>query len=303
MTVSASFLPSRAPIPFDGYLYSVSPWGHLTGAPICALEHLQVMRPFFHGICLILCEHGPLEDRARAADVPTRCIPFEFRGLRNAGLWRFLRNFAAVVRSRWTYVWEVRRMLKDKPGILHVHSRAAHLPYALLAGWWARVPVVVTLHEPWKGGAEARTEVWMIRMLADHMIYLSREMFRQYQPFIKRNTSIVYNHSPMGCVIQPLSNRDRLVITMPARMGHRKGSDVFLEVCRLLRDRGRRFEPQMVGGWNSQEERQVALDFIRTTSRTLSSNCPLKRAPAMRLPAFSRKNFLPKVAQSPAARN
>ena len=47
-------------------LYSASPWSNLTGAPICALEHLCVLRPFFDEVCLVLNQPGELEDRARS---------------------------------------------------------------------------------------------------------------------------------------------------------------------------------------------------------------------------------------------
>ena len=122
-------------------LYSASPWGNLSGAPICALEHARVLKDSFDEVCLVLCQHGLLEDRAREAGIPVWCSPFAFRGLRRGGAGKFYRHVGEVARSRWTYVRELSRLLKEKPGILHIHSRAAHLPYALLAGWWARVPV------------------------------------------------------------------------------------------------------------------------------------------------------------------
>ncbi len=243
-------------------LYSVSPWGNLTGAPICALEHLRVLKGSFDEVGLVLCQHGPLEDRAREAGVPTWCFPFAFRGLRHAGAGKFLRNIGEVVRSRWAYVRGLHRLLKEKPGILHIHSRAAHLPYALLAGWWARVPVVVTIHEPWTGGGEAWSELWMIRRLADHVVFLSQEMARQHPGFLRRKGSVAYNHVEVENL--PPAPRLRALprVVMPAVMCHRKGFDVFLEVCRRLREAGLGFEAWMVGGWDLDSDRRQAMEFL-----------------------------------------
>ena len=262
MTTLAADSPLPDPAIFSGCLYSAAPWGHLTGAPICALEHLLALKSHFREVRLVLCEHGPLEDRACAAGIATTCLPFEFRGLRQAGPWKFVRNIAFVMRSRWRYVRSLRRMLLERPGILHVHSRAAHLPYALLAGRWAGVPMVVTLHEPWKDGFEARTEVWLIRRWADQVVFLSQEMRRQYRPYLRDRGAVVYNYlkpAPVGAD----SRRDPPVIALPARLGHRKGVDVFLEACRILRDSGIRFEPWLVGEWNSDEERRQAYEYTR----------------------------------------
>ena len=82
-----------------GCLYSAAPWSNLSGSPICALEHLLTLRGTFDEVRLVLCQHGPLEDRARAAGVPVWCAPFEFRGLRRAGLLTF--RWLSAIRGPW----------------------------------------------------------------------------------------------------------------------------------------------------------------------------------------------------------
>ncbi len=243
-----------------GCLYSAAPWASLSGAPICALEQLVALRPFFDGVRLVLCEHGELEERARAADVPVWCSPFAFRGLRQAGLRKFIGGIGAVVRSRWAYVRGLRRLLKEKPGVLHIHSRAAHLPYALLAGRWAGVPVAVTMHEPWEGGWEAYSELWLIRLFADRVVFLTNAMVAQY-PKVLKQVDVVYNHCEIPAERNPPAN-PRLRILMAGRMSQAKGADLFLQICLHLKERGVPFDARMVGPWLADADRAEAGETI-----------------------------------------
>jgi len=244
-------------------LYSASPPDGLSGGPVCALDHLKVLKTGFDGTCLVLCEQTPLADRARAADIPVWCSPFTRLGLRKGGLLRFIRGIVPVVRSRWAYVSGLRRMLKQKPGVLHVHSRAMHLPYALLAGRWARVPVVVTLHEPWTGGWEAWVQLCMIRWLAQRVVFLTEVMKRQHPRFLGKVAEVVYNHCPPAPEKTTVSAHVRPRVVMAARMTRAKGTDVFLQACRRLKDEGLRFEAWLVGPWPRPEERAATEDYVR----------------------------------------
>ena len=244
-------------------LYSAAPPDGLSGGPVCALDHLRALKPAFDGTCLVLCEQSPLADRAQAADVPVWCSPFTRLGLRQGGLRRFIRGIVPVVRSRWGYLAGLHRMLKQEPGILHVHSRAMHLPYALLAGRWARVPVVVTIHEPWTGGWEAWFQLCMIRWLARRVVFLTEVMKRQHPRFLGKLAEVVYNHCPLAPekMSAPANARPRVVLA--ARMTRAKGTDVFLQTCRRLNGEGARFEAWMVGPWPRPDERAAAEDYIR----------------------------------------
>ena len=247
---------------FEGCLFSAAPWGNLSGSPICAREHLLALRGSFDEVCLVLSQHGPLEDRARAGGVPVWCAPFEFRGLRRAGLRGWLRGAGAVVRSRWTYVSGLRRRLRETPGLLHVHSRAPHLPYALLAARWARMPAVVTIHEPWTGGGEAILDLLWAKCLATRVVFLSQAMVRQHPGWFRGGGQVVYNWHPPVAERPPAAGNPPLM-ALVARLGRAKGIGVFLETCRRLRDRGTSFRAWLVGEWNSAEERREAEDFIR----------------------------------------
>ena len=244
-----------------GCLYSAAPWSNLSGSPICALEHLLTLRGTFDEVRLVLCQHGPLEDRARAAGVPVWCAPFEFRGLRRAGLRGWLGGFGAVVRSRWAYVRGLRRQLRDRPGILHVHSRAPHLPYALLAARWARTPAVVTIHEPWAGGGEALVDLLWAKGLAARVVFLTQAMVRQHPRWFRGGRVVFNYHAPLPERPPPAGNPP--LMALPGRLGRAKGVDVFLETCRRLRERGTAFRAWLVGEWNSAEERREADDYVR----------------------------------------
>lgn len=154
-------------------------------------------------------------------------------------------------------------MLKDKPGVLHIHSRAAHLPYALLAGWLARVPVVVSIHEPGGVGQEAWLDWWMIRFFADWVVFPADNIQRQYVGLLEERRSVLRYSHPVAPVREPVVGRT-LRIALPGRMGCRKGYDVFLETCRVLREEGVVFEAWFAGGgWSSEREQVQAREFIR----------------------------------------
>ena len=247
----------------SGCLHAAAPWANLTGAPLCALEHLQALRPYFDDVCLVLPDAGDLEGRAAAAQIPVWRSPLVFRGLRAGGAGRFVRGLGPVVRSRWAYVRGLVRRLRKKPGLLHVHSRAPHLPYALLAGWLARAPVVVTIHEPWTGGAEDWFDALLIRWFAARTVFPAAAVAAAYPAFLRRHAVLARYFSTPPPALPPSASADRPRIGLPARLGRRKGVDVFLDVCRRLREGGVAFEAWMGGGgWESEEARQSASDFL-----------------------------------------
>ena len=255
-------------------LYAVAPPAGMTGGAICALEHLQVLRPDFEECILVMSESSPLAARAQQAGIPVWCSPFINRGLRRAGPLRFFRYIREVAQSRWAYFTGLRRLLKEKPGIVHIHSRAAHLPYSLLAAKLAHVPAVVTLHEPWDGGFEAWTELALVRLLADKVILLTRAMVVQH-PRCLRRAEVVPNHAELPPP-RTGSGNARPLLAIVGRMVKSKGTDVFLEVCRRLAAAGQNYDAWMVGAWPVAAERAEA--------ERLLAECQLQERVAIRGP-------------------
>ena len=242
-------------------LYSASPWSNLTGAPICALEHLCVLRPFFDEVCLVLNQPGELEDRARSEGIPVWKSDLLFRGLRQGGIGRFVSGIGAVARSRLSYVSGLTRQLRRAPGILHVHALAPHLPYALLAGRLAGVPRVVTIHEPIGNTRETRMDLRVVQCLAALVVFLSEHMAQSSPAFLQHKGVVIPNHAEL-LEVQTKTPARRPCFVMAARMGRRKGVDLFLDICRRLKESGLDFEACLVGEWATEEIRQQSMAFL-----------------------------------------
>ncbi len=249
---------------FPYRLYSISPYANLTGAPISSLNHARLLSEHFASVCLVLPGPGEIVDRAHAAGVPVWVLPVENRGLRSR-LFRgsMFRDLAAVVGSRWRYFHSLCCQFRREPGIVHVHSRASIAPLALGAACLCGLPSVLHVREPagqsWGGGLWVRTLAWM----ASAVVCVSDGIRQGYGTGTRRRAKVIYNFmSPLPPL--PSHTTEIPVVLMSARMGHRKGGDVFLEMCRRLHAGGSAFVARMVGGWNSETERQQAVDFLRT---------------------------------------
>ena len=242
------------------WVYSVSPWGNLTGATNCALDHLLFLGPEIAAGCLILAHRGPLEARARAMGVNTKCFAFENRGLRQASLWRKATGFLPVLRSRWRYVRNLKNLLRAQPGILHVHSRMGASRYALLGGRWAGVPIVLTLHEfPDKRKWAAWRDAWLIRRLANRVVAVSEATAQAYRPQFKNLPIDVIRNALRIPQERASRSSEKVVFAMIGLLGPRKGTEEFLQACARLRPAAVGFEAWLVGDWISTEERDKAV--------------------------------------------
>ena len=176
------------------WLHAVPAWARLTGAPLCAVEQAALCRGAFGGADVVVNQDGPLRDRIERLGLELVRIPVKYRGLRRGGLRHGFRHAAAVVISRWHYVLGIRRLLKRRPGVLHVHSRVLCAMYACLGGRLARAPVVLTLHEPpAKSGITARLDGWWIRLLVDEVVAASAATAAEHRPFLgNRDIRVVH---------------------------------------------------------------------------------------------------------------
>lgn len=245
------------------WLHAVPAWTRVTGSPLCAVEQAALCRETFAGVSVLLNQEGPLVERIERLGLEHMVVPVEYRGLRRGGVRHFFRHGPAVVKSRMRYVGELRRLLKRRPGILHVHSRVLCGMYACLAGWLARCPVVLTLHEP---PAHRRLRAvfdgrW-IRWLVDEVVAASAATAAEHRHFLgQRDIHIV--HYCMMAMPQGLELR-RTGKPIVAFIGlvARKRYDDFLRACHRLKERGVEFEAWLVGEWDTPQDRAKAEDLI-----------------------------------------
>jgi len=244
-------------------LYSVSPYSNLTGAPISSVNHTRLLRKHFNSACLVLPGPGDVMNRAADADFPVLLFPIQNRGLRS-GLFRrsIFRDVRAVLGSRWRYYRSLCQELRREPGLVHIHSRASIAPLALAAAHRCGAPSVLHIRETAPSSWIDRLWVHLLSKWATAVVCVSDGIRLGYGKSICQRAQVIHNFMDTPPLRPPAENEVPHIL-MAAKMGHRKGVDVFLEVCRLLQDKGIAFKASMVGGWNSDEEQQASAEFIR----------------------------------------
>lgn len=242
-------------------LYSAAPWATRSGAPLCALDHLVYLAPDFEGT-LVLCDEGKLEHIAKENGVAVWKSQI-FTGARHGDVVSRVKNLCRVPWRRIRYVQRLTRLLRKRPGILHIHSRADYLPYALLAGRMAGVPVVMTLHESWRGGLVGWWHLLLMRLFRVPVVCLTKTMVAEY-PGLLKAAAVIPNAVTAKPAEVPQEGKDdgMPVVGMVATMIHEKGIDVCLSTCRILADRGMVFKLRLVGPWPRQEVRRESEEFI-----------------------------------------
>jgi len=247
----------------DLRLYSVSPYSDLTGAPISSVNHARLLYSRFRSVCLVLPGPGPIEDRAHQADLPVLFLPIQNRGLRS-GLFRrsLFRDVRMVVGSRWRYYQALCAELRREPGLVHIHSRASIAPLALVAARRCGVPSILHFRETAPSSWLDSLWVHLLSKGATAVVCVSDGIRREYGKSIRQRAQVIHNFMDSPSLPPQVENEVPHIL-MAAKMGHRKGVDVFLEVCRLLHDEKILFKASMVGGWNSKNDQQAAADFIQ----------------------------------------
>ena len=248
---------------FPGHLYSIAPFANLTGAPISSMNHIRRLARHFAAAKLVLPENGKLQERAQAAGVSVLTYPIAARGLRrNIFRKTLIADLWAVIRSRGQYFLALCREFRRNPGIVHVQSSITVGPMALLAARICGMPSVIHYREPARPSLAGRLHARILTMLATRVVFVSKGIQQGYSPAVRRRSRVIYNYMDVGEPRTVSAVRDRPLIVMAARMGSRKGADIFLETCRAMHQRGDCFEAWMVGGWNIEHERIQARDFL-----------------------------------------
>jgi glycosyltransferase involved in cell wall biosynthesis len=230
---------------------------------LCAIEQAALCRDAFDGVTVVMNQAGPLVERIQRLGLEHVLLPVEYRGLRSGGLAHFLRHVWTVVASRIRYVAGLKRRLKQYPGILHVHSRVLCGMHACLAGRWAGVPVVLTLHEPpARHRLKARFDAWWIRYCVDEVVAASAATAAEYRQYLKnRNLHVVHYCMVKLPEVREFSRPGKPVVAFIGLVARKRYAD-FLEACRILTARGVGFEAWLVGAWDTPEDQARAGDFI-----------------------------------------
>lgn len=248
-----------------GWLHAVPAWSRLTGSPLCAVEQAALCRDSFAGVSIVLNQNGPLMERIDRLGLDHVLIPVEYRGVRRGGLLHFLHHIPSVVWSRWRYAAGIRRLLKERPGVLHVHSRVLCAMYACLGGRLAGSPVILTLHEPpARGRLRAVFDGLWIRLLADEVVAASAATAAEHRPYLGRRLIHVVHYcmTEMPAVLG-YSRPSRPVVAFIGLVARKRYLD-FLGACLRLKNRGVDFEAWLIGEWDGPEDRSNAEKFIST---------------------------------------
>lgn len=238
-------------------LYSLSPWNEISGAPICALDHLRFLDPASEHSCFLLPRTGPLDAAAAAQGLPYEVIPL-FTGARTSRI----PPVFSIARTRISFVRRLAALLRERPGILHVHSLAPHLPYALLAARLARSPAAVTIHEPWNGSRSLRFYLACVRKARCPVVFLSESARRAYPSLPHNPVAVISNAFPLPPLPPPPENPVP-VVALVAALSHRKGVDIALQIALEIKKRAIPAQFRIIGPWANDDIRRESLDFVR----------------------------------------
>ena len=237
--------------------YSLAPWNELSGSPISALAHLRFLDPSSANSLFVLPRAGLLEARAAAQDVPVEVIPL-FTGARTSRL----PPVFSIARTRLSFVRRLAALLRESPGILHIHSLAPHLPYALLAARLARCPAAVTVREPWDNSRRLRFYLSLVRRARCPVVFLSASARRAYPSLPRNPVAVISNAFPLPPLPPPPANPVP-VVALVAALSRRKGVDLALQIALEVKKRAVPAKFLFVGPWAEDDLRREALDFVR----------------------------------------
>lgn len=277
--------------------YSLSPWNDLSGAPLCALDHLRFLDPSSENSLFLLPRAGCLEARAAEHRVPVEVIPL-YTGARSSSR---IPPVFSIARTRVSFVRRLTALLRGRPGILHIHSLAPHLPYALFAARRARCPAAVTIHEPWDGSRRRRFLLACVRKARCPVVFLSESARRAFPSLPGNPAAVISNAFPLPPV--PAASRNPVpVVALVAALSRRKGVDTALRIALEIRQRAVPAKFLFIGPWIEEDTRRESLAFVRQNhlENTVSFPGPLPDPAAIYPPidillAPSRRDPYPRV--------
>lgn len=200
------------------------------------------VRPF-----VVFAEEGPMVEKMRSLQVETLVVPLDgrVRGARKDafGVRSLLR--LTQIGALASYSWKLAKLAKSRQiQIIHTNSMKAHI-YGLLAGLFARLPVVWHIRDYIDPSYLPTPAVRVIRLIARYfpayVIGISRSVLEKVALPPQRKSGVVYD----GLTTQELRERAakngteqaaRLRIGLVGRIGAWKGQHIFLQAAaRVLR--------------------------------------------------------------------
>lgn len=243
----------------DRKIVAVHPQPDLYGAGKIFLEALSAVSDLCD-IATVLQSAGALAD-AIPDNADVHVIPFpvlrrsEVRGI------RWLSWFGK------SCAWTIRltKFLRDRrPDVIYLSTVTS--PVWVVAAKLARVPVVCHVHESHEGSMTARrllfAQLLLVRRIVAISKYVSTNISEAY-PLLSERTRLIYNpidetwsQAPRRSVFG--ESEVRLVVV--GRVSWRKGQDVAISACDLLRQRGFNVHLRLVGApFPGYEPVEVAL--------------------------------------------
>ena len=220
----------------------------LYGSDRQLIEDLIALQPNTVRTSIYMPATGPLSDLLAAQGLPVHVVPFPV--LRRALLSALgvVHLTGAAASSVWRLTALIRR---EKPDVLYVNT--VTIPWWVLAGRLARVPVVVHVRE-----AEAdhsRLVRWVMNaplLLADAVVansQASRRTLLDAVPRLSERSSVIYNGIAGPDTVEALPDHTEQPVRLAliARLSPRKGIDVALEALATLRTQGRNIHLDICG--------------------------------------------------------
>lgn len=229
-----------------GTVLIAHPSPDLYGADLQMLQTVEALVESGWRVVVTLPTDGPLVARLRGAGADISFVNFPV--LRRADL--HPRKLLTLVGSAVASLPKSVRLLRRLRASLLIVNTVT-LPWWLLAGKFARTPILIHVHEAEsQAGRLVRTGLLLPLRLADSIIVISQAALgalTEVQPSLLPRCQLIYNGvegPPSGVDISPVSPPRLLVV---GRLAPHKAQHLALEVLALLRADGYDVELELAG--------------------------------------------------------
>ncbi len=226
----------------DRILYYYGSQQFDTGSPKALVSLIDLLDRSVFDPVFIATGEGPLVDelRSRAVEIVTADVSI-------VSLRRPVQMMRRI--SRWAQA--IRDLDID---LLHLNYFGSDVDL-VLGAWWARVPIILHLHNP-----ETISFNNLHRLAATTVLLVSDAQKRDITGFerIQRKSEVLYNSIDLDTFQPATAQRDErsgeIVVATVGQISHRKGIDIVLETARILLPRHERLVFWIIGRAGVGEE-------------------------------------------------